>query len=85
MGPSSVERVTGIEPAPSAWKAEALPLSYTREFHHITTGCTGRSVVASALALGARDRGFESRRPDIATPERTMAPKPPSTRSLSQA
>src|SRR5699024_9186371 len=24
------ERVTGIEPAPSAWKAEALPLSYTR-------------------------------------------------------
>src|SRR5699024_7411333 len=28
---SRVERVTGIEPAPSAWKAEALPLSYTRE------------------------------------------------------
>ena len=26
----STERVTGIEPAPSAWKAEALPLSYTR-------------------------------------------------------
>src|SRR5262249_44520484 len=26
----SAERVTGIEPAPSAWKAEALPLSYTR-------------------------------------------------------
>lgn len=25
-----VERVTGIEPALSAWKAEALPLSYTR-------------------------------------------------------
>lgn len=25
-----MERVTGIEPAPSAWKAEALPLSYTR-------------------------------------------------------
>ena len=24
------ERVTGIEPAQSAWKAEALPLSYTR-------------------------------------------------------
>ncbi len=27
--PSS-ERVTGIEPAPSAWKAEVLPLNYTR-------------------------------------------------------
>ena len=27
----NVERVTGIEPAWSAWKAGALPLSYTRE------------------------------------------------------
>ena len=25
-----VERVAGIEPAPSAWKAEVLPLNYTR-------------------------------------------------------
>lgn len=25
-----MERVKGIEPSPSAWKAEALPLSYTR-------------------------------------------------------
>ena len=25
-----LERMTGIEPAPSAWKAEALPLSYIR-------------------------------------------------------
>jgi hypothetical protein len=24
------ERVTGIEPAPSAWEAEVLPLNYTR-------------------------------------------------------
>ena len=28
---AGVERVTGIEPVSSAWKAEALPLSYTRE------------------------------------------------------
>jgi hypothetical protein len=27
----SMERVTGIEPAWPAWKAGALPLSYTRE------------------------------------------------------
>jgi hypothetical protein len=27
----TVERVTGIEPAWPAWKAGALPLSYTRE------------------------------------------------------
>src|SRR5699024_921112 len=29
-GRRSFERVTGIEPAPSAWKAEVLPLNYTR-------------------------------------------------------
>ena len=27
-----VERVAGIEPASQAWKASALPLSYTRIF-----------------------------------------------------
>ena len=27
---SSMERVMGIEPTPSAWKAEVLPLNYTR-------------------------------------------------------
>lgn len=27
----TLERVAGIEPAPSAWKAEVLPLNYTRE------------------------------------------------------
>jgi hypothetical protein len=26
----SVERVTGIEPALSAWEADVLPLNYTR-------------------------------------------------------
>ena len=30
-----MERVTGIEPAPPAWKAGALPLSYTRAGHLI--------------------------------------------------
>src|SRR6185437_15404846 len=29
-----MERVKGIEPSSSAWKAVALPLSYTRERHH---------------------------------------------------
>jgi hypothetical protein len=27
---ASMERETGIEPAPSAWKAEVLPLNYSR-------------------------------------------------------
>ena len=94
-GPSALERVTGIEPAWPAWKAGALPLSYTREWcWHIipcrcsdfgqgprqrptsrrfgvsthspldSAGAAGRSVVASAPALGAGDREFESPRPD---------------------
>jgi hypothetical protein len=29
-GPTVMERVMGIEPTPSAWKAEVLPLNYTR-------------------------------------------------------
>ena len=30
-GCGAMERETGIEPAPSAWKAEVLPLNYSRE------------------------------------------------------
>ena len=29
--PERAERVTGIEPAFSAWEADVLPLNYTRE------------------------------------------------------
>ena len=35
-GPYRFERVTGIEPALSAWEADVLPLNYTRS-------CTDRS------------------------------------------
>jgi hypothetical protein len=31
--PSNMERVMGIEPTSSAWKAEVLPLNYTRLIH----------------------------------------------------
>ena len=30
-----MERVKGIEPSQPAWKAGALPLSYTREYYNI--------------------------------------------------
>ena len=33
-----MERVTGIEPAWPAWKAGALPLSYTRMFDAVCAG-----------------------------------------------
>ena len=71
----TVERATGIEPAPPAWKAGALPLSYARGDGYQRSGPAGvggldfgrpRGVaqLGSALALGARGRGFESRHPD---------------------
>ena len=45
------ERVTGIEPAPSAWKAEALPLSYTRTPSGCTilTACSPRSETLACV------------------------------------
>ncbi len=33
-----MERVTGIEPAFSAWEADVLPLNYTRERSDATKG-----------------------------------------------
>ena len=39
-----MERVTGIEPALSAWKAEALPLSYTRAAKSACTTSTNGNV-----------------------------------------
>jgi hypothetical protein len=46
-----VERVTGIEPALSAWEADVLPLNYTRE---------GRSECAAGRLARA-----DCHRPDI--------------------
>jgi hypothetical protein len=34
--PPTDERVTGIEPALSAWEADVLPLNYTRDWRHST-------------------------------------------------
>jgi hypothetical protein len=45
-----LERVKGIEPSYSAWKAAALPLSYTREALVMGLGLTGgRTVTRVAL------------------------------------
>lgn len=47
--------MTGIEPAPSAWKAEALPLSYIRTHpkvtRHNSTACTGLKSTRSLCNL----------------------------------
>ena len=57
-----LERVTGIEPAPPAWKAGALPLSYTRAFPD-----TSRMAIWNLLA----------RRPGNWSGRGDLNPRPP--------
>jgi hypothetical protein len=45
-----LERVKGIEPSYSAWKAAALPLSYTRARDHLTRHAGGLNRPAPGLA-----------------------------------
>ncbi len=50
--PSLPERVTGIEPALSAWEADVLPLNYTRAAWHlprVTTAIPGLCCVRSDI------------------------------------
>jgi hypothetical protein len=45
----TVERVTGIEPALSAWEADVLPLNYTRAHEHgLVTLSAGRACTVFA-------------------------------------
>ena len=55
-----MERVAGIEPAPSAWKAEVLPLNYTRKL--VLALCPAPatpSLSASLRATMVEGAGFE--------------------------
>ena len=68
LGPSWLERVTGIEPALSAWEADVLPLNYTRAHRSTPPGggvsrClprhrtgTGRLLACSYLTETSRRR-----------------------------
>jgi hypothetical protein len=47
-----LERVMGIEPTLSAWKAEVLPLNYTRNFPY-------KKSLAPGLGGGGRIRTSE--------------------------
>ena len=45
----ALERVTGIEPALSAWEADVLPLNYTRVHEHgLVTLTAGRACAVFA-------------------------------------
>jgi hypothetical protein len=45
------ERVTGIEPAWPAWKAGALPLSYTRAPHLRLDEVYGTSLIETLMSI----------------------------------
>jgi hypothetical protein len=59
---AAAERVTGIEPAPSAWKAEALPLSYTRGGPARRPGQGSASCELRRSGRGGAVRGARRRR-----------------------
>jgi hypothetical protein len=44
-----MERVVGIEPTPSAWKAEVLPLNYTRNPLALRASTPARHLLDSYL------------------------------------
>ena len=61
----ALERVTGIEPALSAWEADVLPLNYTRERPH----CTRLSgFVAQPPRADTGRPGVAQLPPDLAMP-----------------
>ena len=55
-GTSHMERVTGIEPAWPAWKAGALPLSYTRVLDNASGTESRRRPLANSVDPWTRRR-----------------------------
>jgi hypothetical protein len=83
---SSPKRVKGIEPSYEAWKATALPLSYTRDLNgecRIRT-CEDRShQIYSLTPLTARETPPESRVFQPQTPPKPAGTLSPATLSCS--
>jgi hypothetical protein len=51
-----MERVTGIEPALSAWEADVLPLNYTRVYQHRLVAAVAGRVFAVFAQTSYRTR-----------------------------
>ena len=84
----SVERVAGIEPASSAWKAEVLPLNYTRGNRLPTPGPTpafGDSMTPAGVILGGGGwiRTTEARASDLQSDPFGHSGTPPEGRIFS--
>ena len=52
----ALERVTGIEPALSAWEADVLPLNYTRASWHLPRSIIAASACAVFAQISYRTR-----------------------------
>ena len=54
-----VERVAGIEPASSAWKAEVLPLYHTRHYFRLMVNIMALLSKTTTVPLMVAGEGFE--------------------------
>ena len=84
-----LERVAGIEPASSAWKAEVLPLNYTRGNRLPTPGPTpavGGSTTPAGVILGGGGwiRTTEARASDLQSDPFGHSGTPPEGRTFSR-
>ena len=84
-----MERAAGIEPASSAWKAEVLPLNYTRGNRLPTPGPTpafGGSTTPAGVILGGGGwiRTTEARASDLQSDPFGHSGTPPEGRTFSR-
>ena len=61
LSSKNLERVDGIEPTSSAWKAAALPLCYTRAKNALPQPCERLAFPHPIPFLGFRPLGLETR------------------------
>ena len=85
-----MERAAGIEPASSAWKAEVLPLNYTRGNRLLTPGPTpaiGGSTTPAGVILGGGGwiRTTEARASDLQSDPFGHSGTPPEGRTFSRS
>ena len=85
-----MERVAGIEPASSAWKAEVLPLNYTRGNRLLTPGPTpaergSKTPAAIILGGGGWIRTTEARASDLQSDPFGHSGTPPEGRTFSRS
>ena len=87
---AALERAAGIEPASSAWKAEVLPLNYTRGNRLPTPGPTpanGGSKTPTGIILGGGGwiRTTEARASDLQSDPFGHSGTPPEGRTFSRS